>query len=423
MDRIRIKGGRELRGTVKISGSKNAALPILAATLMVDGPVLLRNVPRLKDIDNMCRILERVGMRCEWTPTGELEVVARDKTFYRAPYDLVRTMRASFVMLGPLWARRGLGEVSYPGGCVFGHRPVDLHLKGLAGIGAEIQRKNGYVIASGPVRGGTVFLGGPFGSTVLGTANVLMAAALGRGTTHIESAAVEPEIADLCNFLNACGARISGIGSHMLTVEGVETLMGCEWSIIPDRIEAGTFLTALMMTNSDVMVSHVEPLHMLAVLDRLQAAGARHEVGKDWVRNIPRKQHRITSVDVTTLPYPGFPTDIQAQFMSLMAIADGVSVITEKVYPERFIHAAELMRLGAQIRREGPSAIVHGTRALAGAPVMASDLRASASLLLLGLVCDGQTDVRRVYHIDRGYERIEQKFQHIGADIERIREG
>jgi UDP-N-acetylglucosamine 1-carboxyvinyltransferase len=423
VDRIRIKGGRELRGTVKISGSKNAALPILAATLMVDGPVLLKNVPHLKDIDNMCRILERVGMRCRWTPSGELEVTAKDKTYYQAPYDLVRTMRASFVMLGPLWARRGLGQVSYPGGCVFGHRPVDLHLKGLAGIGAEIHRKNGYVIASGPVRGGTVFLGGPFGSTVLGTANVLMAATLGRGTTHIESAAVEPEIVDLCNFLNACGARISGIGSHLLTVEGVETLTGCEWSIIPDRIEAGTFLTASMMTNSDVTVTDVEPLHMLAVLDRLQAAGARHEVGKDRVRNIPLQAHRIISVDVTTLPYPGFPTDIQAQFMSLMAIADGVSVITEKVYPERFIHAAELMRMGAQIRREGPSAIVHGTRALAGAPVMASDLRASASLVLMGLVCDGQTDVRRVYHIDRGYERIEQKFQRIGADIERIREG
>jgi len=423
VDRIRIKGGRELSGTVTISGSKNAALPILAATLMVDGPVLLRNVPRLKDIDNMCRILQRVGMNCHWTPTGELEVAAKDKTHYQAPYDLVRTMRASFVMLGPLWARRGLGEVSYPGGCVFGHRPVDLHLKGLAAIGAEVHRKNGYVIASGPVLGGTVFLGGPCGSTVLGTANVLMAATLGRGTSYIESAAMEPEIVDLCNFLNACGARISGIGSHLLTVEGVECLTGCEWSIIPDRIEAGTFLTALMMTNSDATVTSVEPLHMLSVLDRLQAAGARHEVGKDWVRNLPRKKSRITSVDVTTLPYPGFPTDIQAQFMSMMATADGVSVITEKVYPERFIHAAELMRLGAQIRREGPSAIVHGTRELAGAPVMASDLRASASLVLMGLVCDGQTDVRRVYHIDRGYERIEQKFQRIGADIERIREG
>ncbi len=423
MDRIRIKGGRELHGTVKISGSKNATLPILAATLMVDGPVLLRNVPRLKDIDNMCRILERVGMCCHWTPAGDLEVVARDKTFYQAPYDLVRTMRASFVMLGPLWARRGLGEVSYPGGCVFGHRPVDLHLKGLEAIGAEIHRKDGYVVARGPVRGGTAFLGGPFGSTVLGTANVLMAATLGRGTTYIESAAMEPEIADLCNFLNACGARISGMGGHVLTVEGVDTLQGCEWSIISDRIEAATFLTALMMTNSDVTVVDVEPLHLLAVLDRLQAAGARHEIGKDWVRNVPRENSRITSVDVTTLPYPGFPTDIQAQFMSLMAIADGVSVITEKVYPERFIHAAELMRLGAQIRREGPSAIVHGTRTLAGAQVMASDLRASASLVLMGLVADGQTDVRRVYHIDRGYERIEQKFQRIGADIERIREG
>lgn len=423
MDRIRIKGGHELCGSVSISGSKNAVLPILASTILIDGPVLLRNVPRLKDVDCMCRILNLIGIRTNRRPNGDLEVEAFDNTGYKAPYDLVRTMRASFVMLGPLWSRRGLGEVSYPGGCVFGHRPVDLHLKGLQAIGARIDRQDGCVTLSGPVTGGTVFLGGPFGSTVLGTANVLMAATLGKGVTYIEAAAQEPEIADLCKFLTACGAKITGIGSHMLVIEGVESLHGCEWEVIPDRIEAATFLTGAVMTNSDVTITDVEPHHLLAVIDRLRAAGATLEMGDDSVRNVPTSTGHITAVDVTTLPYPGFPTDIQAQFMALMAMARGVSIITEKVYPERFMHAAELMRLGAHIRREGPSAIVEGTEQLAGAPVMASDLRASASLVLMGLVADGHTDVGRVYHIDRGYEFIEKKFRGIGADIERIREG
>jgi UDP-N-acetylglucosamine 1-carboxyvinyltransferase len=423
VDRIRIKGGRELRGSVRISGSKNAVLPILASTILIDGPVLLRNVPWLKDVDGMCRILSHLGIRTNRRPNGDLEVEVVDKTRSIAPYDLVRTMRASFVMLGPLWSRRGLGEVSYPGGCVFGHRPVDLHLKGLQAIGAQIDRHDGYVTLSGPVTGGTVFLGGPFGSTVLGTANVLMAATLGKGVTYIEAAAQEPEIGDLCKFLNACGANITGIGSHMLVVEGVDSLRGCEWEVIPDRIEAATFLTGAVMTNSDVTITDVEPHHLLAVIDRLRAAGATLEMGDDSVRNVPTSTGNITAVDVTTLPYPGFPTDIQAQFMALMAMARGVSIITEKVYPERFMHAAELMRLGAHIRREGPSAIVEGTDQLAGAPVMASDLRASASLILMGLVADGHTDVRRVYHIDRGYERIEKKLRGLGADIERIREG
>lgn len=422
MDRIRIRGGRALRGSVAISGSKNAALPILAAALAVDGPILLRNVPRLKDIDNMCRILAALGVRSEWQADGSLELEAVDKTQYCAPYDLVRTMRASFVVLGPMWARRGVSRVSYPGGCVLGHRPVDLHLKGLRGIGARIDVEDGYVTVSGSVRGGTIYLAGNYGSTVLGTANVVMAAALGKGTTHIESAALEPEVADLCNFLNACGARIQGIGSHLLSIEGVETLTGCEWSVIPDRIEAATYLTCAGMLNAPVVVEHVEPRHMIAVIDRLRAAGLDLDVGVDSIRNVPTQDGKLVATDVTTLPYPGFPTDIQAQFMALMVRASGVSVITEKVYPERFMHANELARLGARIRREGPSAIIEGTDALSGAPVMASDLRASAGLILAGLVADGHTDVRRVYHIDRGYERIEQKLQAIGADIERIRD-
>jgi UDP-N-acetylglucosamine 1-carboxyvinyltransferase len=422
VDRIRIRGGRGLKGSVRVSGSKNATLPILAAVLLIEGPVLLRNVPRLTDVDNMLRILGRLGVLWHWNEDGSLEVEARDKTLYLAPYDLVRTMRASFVLLGPLWARRGVGTISYPGGCVFGHRPVDLHLKGLRDLGGLVEIKDGYVTISGSPRGNVIFMGGNYGSTVLGTANVLMAACLAEGTTYIESAAMEPEVADLCHFLSACGARISGIGSHLLVVEGVETLSGCEWSVIPDRIEAGTFLAGAVMTNSDVRVENTNPMHLLAVIDRLQAAGAQLEIGRDYVRNVPTPSGRLGAVDVTTMPYPGFPTDLQAQVMALVAKADGVSVVTEKVYPERFIHAAELQRLGARIRREGPSAIIEGTDELSGAPVMASDLRASASLVLAGLVARGHTDVRRVYHIDRGYERIEQKLQCIGADIERISE-
>ncbi len=423
MDRIRIRGGRGLEGSVRVSGSKNATLPILAAALLVDGPIVLRNVARLTDVQNLLRILGRLGIVHEWRDDGALVVEARDKTLYTAPYDLVRTMRASFVVLGPLWARRGCAAVSYPGGCVFGHRPVDLHLKGLQDLGGTIEMRDGNVVISGKPRGGVVFLGGNYGSTVLGTANVVMAASLAEGTTFLESAAMEPEIEDLCHFLNACGARISGIGSHLLVIEGVETLHGCEWSMIPDRIEAGTFLCGAVMTNSDVRVADCDPMHLLALLDRLRAAGARIEMGKDYVRNVPTATGALKAVDITTMPYPGFPTDLQAQFMALMARAEGVSVITEKIYPERFIHAAELQRLGARIRREGPSAIIEGTPHLRGAPVMASDLRASASLVLAGLVADGHTDVRRVYHIDRGYERIEQKLHGIGADIERISDG
>ncbi len=425
MDRIRVRGGRVLNGTVATSGSKNSALPILAATLLIDGPVLLRGVPRLKDIDNMLRILELLGMRVQRRSNGDLEIEAVDKTVHTAPYDLVRTMRASFFVLGPLWARRGQATVSYPGGCVIGHRPVDLHLKGLTALGADLQAENGYVTATGQPRGSTIFLGGSYGSTVGGTANTVMAAVLARGTTILEMAAMEPEIEDLCGFLNACGARIAGVGGHCLIIDGVERLHGCEWTIIPDRIEAGTFLIGAVLLNAPVTITNARADHLIAVLDRLRAAGAEFEVDAAGrtVRNVPTRSGRIEAVDITTLPYPGFPTDLQAQYMTLMAHAHGVSVITEKVYPERFIHASELVRLGARIRREGPSAIIEGCQQLIGAPVMASDLRASAGLVLAGLVARGHTDVRRVYHIDRGYERIEEKLQCIGADIERISDG
>jgi UDP-N-acetylglucosamine 1-carboxyvinyltransferase len=301
LDRIRIRGGRDLRGTVRVSGSKNGALPILAASLMVDGPIRLGNMPRLKDVENMLRILGRLGVWHEWQADGTLLLEAKDKTVYTAPYDLVRTMRASFVVLGPLWARRGVARVSYPGGCVFGHRPVDLHLKGLHDIGGVIEHADGYVTVGGRPTGGVVFLGGNMGSTVLGTANVVMAASLGKGTTWLECAAMEPEIEDLCRFLNACGAQIKGIGGHLLQIDGVDTLQGCEWQMIPDRIEAGTFLCGAVMLNSDVVVKDCNPMHLLSVIDRLRAAGAQLEVGTDAIRVVPTSIGRLRAVDVTTM--------------------------------------------------------------------------------------------------------------------------
>lgn len=422
MDRIRIRGGRSLSGTVPVSGSKNAALPILAATILCDGPVLLRNVPDLADIDTMLRILRYLGVRADRLANGDLHLEVVDHSRTEAPYELVRKMRASVVFLGPLWARRGEAHVSYPGGCVIGHRPIDLHIKGLRAVGAEIGQDNGFVSAKGPVLGGTVYLGGSFGSTVLGTANVVMAAVLGRGTTFLSGAAMEPEIVDLCHFLQACGANIQGVGGHMLQIDGVERLEGCEYTIIPDRIEAATFLIGALLTQSTLRVQGARPDHLLAVIDRLEAAGGSLRMGADWIENVPTHA-AIKACDVTTMPFPHFPTDLQAQFMTLMTRAEGVSVITEKVYPERFMHASELVRFGARIRREGPSAIIEGTPTLSGAPVMASDLRASAGLVLAGLVADGQTHVSRVYHIDRGYERIEAKLRRVGADIERVSEG
>ena len=404
-----------------MSGSKNAALPILAASILCDGPVLLRNVPNLADIETMFHILRHLGVQVERLASGDVHLQVQDASRTEAPYEFVKQMRASVVCLGPLWARRGAAHVSHPGGCVIGHRPIDLHTKGLRAIGAVIEQENGIVHTCGPVRGGSVFLGGPYGSTVLGTANVLMAAVLGEGTTFIEAAAMEPEVVDLCHFLQACGANIEGVGGHMLKVEGVDRLVGCEYTIIPDRIEAATFLIGALLMNSALRVDGARPDHLLSVLDRLEAAGAHVKSGPDWIENVPTGGE-IRACDVTTMPYPHFPTDLQAQFMTLMTRANGVSVVTEKVYPERFMHASELVRFGANIRREGPSAIIQGTPDLTGAPVMASDLRASAGLVLAGLVANGQTHVSRVYHIDRGYERIEAKLRGIGADIERVPE-
>jgi UDP-N-acetylglucosamine 1-carboxyvinyltransferase len=427
MDRFVIDGGVPLHGEVRVSGAKNAALPILAATLMADGPCRLEGVPDLEDVRTMVRILETLGVevRREAGPDGPesalvTEVVTPGRTC--APYELVKTMRASICVLGPLLGRRRRAEVSFPGGCVIGLRPVDLHLRGLEGLGARIEVEGGYIRADGTALAGgrEIWLGGPFGPTVTGTANVLCAAVLAPGTTVIQSAACEPEVTDLVRFLTAMGARIEGAGGPTLTVTGVEGLRGAAHRVIPDRIEAGTLLCAAAITGGDVTVRGAERRHLTAPLATLERMGVRVEAS-------PAGPLRVSGVgrprpaDVVTLPYPGFPTDLQAQFMALLTLADGNSFVTEKIYPERFIHVPELQRMGARIRKEGPTAIVQGVDHLSGCPVMASDLRASAALILAGLAARGRTEVDRVYHLDRGYERFEAKLAALGARIARTR--
>jgi len=419
MDKFVIEGGRRLHGRVRVNGSKNDALPLLAATLLVEGKTRLHGVPHLSDIAMMARILRELGAHVEHRPDGEVTVKVTDASRVEASYENVSTMRASVCVLGPLLARRGKAKVSLPGGCVIGVRPIDLHLKGFAALGAEIRAEHGYVIAEAKkgLRGGEIYLGGPFGSTVTGTANVLMAATLAKGTTVIENAACEPEVEDLARFLVACGAKIEGAGTHRLVITGVERLQGAEHTVIPDRIEAGTFMCAAAMTHGDLVIENVRFDHLGALVDRLRATGVPVERAEGGVR--VTGPERFHPVDVTTLPYPGFPTDLQAQFMALLARADGLSVINEKIYPDRFMHVAELNRLGAQVRKEGAAAIIHGVKELHGAPVMASDLRASAALVLAGLAAKGTTEVRRVYHIDRGYEHIEERLNRCGASIKR----
>ena len=420
MDTLLIEGGIPLEGTVEVRGAKNAALPILFATLLTDEQCVIRNVPELQDVLSTLQILRDLGMDCERRDDGAIIVEQASPDPYTAPYDQVRKMRASVCTLGPLLARRKRAKVSLPGGCVFGVRPIDLHLKGLAALGANIRISHGYVEAEvEELRGATIFLGGPFGSTVLGTANIMMAAVLAHGTTVIESAACEPEIVDLAGFLNAMGARVEGVGTPRLVIDGVPELSGAEYEVIPDRIDAGTLLIAGAITRGDVVVRKARPDHMAALTDTLRQVGLRVTAEGDAIR--VRSNGGFRSVDVTTLPYPGFPTDLQAQMMALLSIADGISVITEKVYPDRFIHVSELARMGASVRKEGPSAIISGVPTLSGAQVMASDLRASASLLLAGLVASRVTEVHRIYHLDRGYERIEERLGSLGAHIRRER--
>ena len=418
MDSIVIEGGFPLRGTVPISGAKNAALPILAATLLVDGECIIEDVPDLKDIRTMVRLLRELGCVVERNADSSLTVAVTDDTAVEAPYDIVKEMRASFCVLGPLLARRGKGRVSVPGGCNLGVRPVDLHLKGLRALGAKLDFDGGYVDGTGPLRGNEIFLAGAFGSTVLGTANVMMAAVLAEGRTVIEGAACEPEVADLAHFLLACGAKIEGVGSHRLVIDGVERLHGTTWRVIPDRMEVGTFMAASAATGGDIVCQGADPAHMGAVLEAFDQVGAGIERMDGAVRIVMTQRPR--PLDLTTLPYPGFPTDLQAPMAPVLALADGMSVVTEKIYPERFMHVAELIRMGASIRKQGPSAIIQGVERLSGTEVMASDIRGGASLLVGALAAAGNSTVHRVYHVDRGYERIEDKLERLGAKIRRI---
>ena len=410
-----------LKGAVAVSGSKNASLPILAASILADGPSTLRGVPELADIGAMGELMGDLGVRVSRQGDGAIRSVVEDESLGHAEYRRVRKMRASICVLGPLLAKRRQARVAMPGGCAIGSRPVDLHLRGLRALGAHIELQDGDILAKADrLAGAEIFLGGPFGSSVLGTANILMAAVLAKGRTVIESAACEPEIVDLADYLNEMGARVTGAGSPRVVVEGVDQLHGAEHQVIPDRIEAGTFMIASAMSNGEVALSNVRLSHMMAVVDKLREIGAGIEPHNGQV--IVYSARHLRPADVTTQPYPGFPTDLQAQILSLLCLADGNSAVTEKIFPDRFLHVAELLRMGADIRREGPTAIVTGVRQLIGAPVMASDLRASAALVLAALVARGQTVIRRVYHIDRGYETIENKLRALGADIQRAAE-
>jgi len=421
MDKLVIEGGVKLKGEVTVSGAKNAALPILAATLLTDQPCIIKGVPDLRDTNSMVKILRSLGKNAE-LDKGVAAVTRGKFTNYIADYKLVSTMRASFCVLGPLLGKLKKAKVSLPGGCVIGVRPVDLHLKGIKALGADIDIEAGYISAKATkLKGSRMYLGGAYGSSVLATDNVMMAAVLASGKTVIECAACEPEVADLAEFLIKMGAKIKGHGTPIIEIEGVKYLNGATHNVIPDRIEAGTLMVASLITGGDILIKNVFFQHLGALIDKLEEAGVASII-KAYSSLRVRGNKKLKAVNITTLPYPGFPTDMQAQMMSLMSVTPGISVITEKIYPDRFMHVAELNRMGAHIQREGPHAIVEGIKELSGAPVMASDLRASACLVLAGLAARGKTSVSRIYHLERGYENIEEKLGGLGAKIWREKE-
>ncbi|KTC94129.1 UDP-N-acetylglucosamine 1-carboxyvinyltransferase [Legionella erythra] len=418
MDKLVINGGKALNGEVVISGAKNSALPIMAATLLATDNVTIANVPHLKDVTTMMELLGQLGAHLIVDEKMNVQISASQVNEFVAPYELVKTMRASILVLGPLLARFGRADVSLPGGCAIGTRPVDLHLKALKAMGAEITVKNGYIKARcrrGRLQGKPLVFDTV---TVTGTENVLMAAVLAEGKTIIKNAAREPEVVDLANFLIQMGAQITGAGTPTIEVEGVEALRGGNYTVMPDRIEAGTYLTAGAITRGKVTVRRVKPDNLLSMLCKFEEAGAELTLGEDWV-TLNMHGLRPQAVNIATAPYPAFPTDMQAQFMALNAIADGASSVIETIFENRFMHVQELQRMGAQIRLNGNTAMINGVEKLTGAPVMATDLRASASLILAGLAAEGETFVERIYHVDRGYERIEEKLSTLGADIRR----
>jgi len=432
MDSFVIEGQTALCGEIVISGSKNASLPLMAAALLTNEEVILEDIPDLRDIRNMAGLLRELGCEVDVDGSGVMRLRVVDEGDSHARYEIVRTMRASICVLGPLLAKRGIAKVSMPGGCAIGERPVDLHLRGMEALGGEIDLEAGDITARcGGLCGKTIFLGGPFGSTVLGTANVMCAGVLADGFTVIESAACEPEIVELANLLNLMGGCVRGAGTPRVVIEGVKELHGARYRVMPDRIEAGTYAIAAAITRSDLTLRNCPVDCLLSLEDRLRAAG----VGMVCHGDEPGMRSRATvevcgsvvdvirPIQVTTQPYPGYPTDLQAQLMAMLCFADGISVVTEKIYPERFLHVAELSRMGAHLYRQGPTVVVEGGRRLVGAPVMASDLRASAGLVLAGLAASGTTTVNRVYHLDRGYEKMEEKLNAVGAKICRVDEG
>lgn len=417
MDKLIITGGTRLEGEIRISGAKNAALPIIMGTLLVNEPVKICNIPHLNDITTTMELLGRMGVSITMDEKMSVEVDASTIDKYVAPYDLVKTMRASILVLGPLLARHGYAEVSLPGGCAIGSRPVNLHIRGLELMGADIVVENGYIKAKAERLKGAKIVFDII--TVTGTENLMMAATLADGITILENAAKEPEVVDLANFLNSMGAKITGIGTDVITIEGVENLHGTTYKVLPDRIETGTFMVAAAVTGGRVKLKDTEPKYLDAVTVKLEEAGATITTGEDWIE-VDMKGQRAKPINIRTAPYPAFPTDMQAQFSILNALADGSSTITETVFENRFMHVQELQRMGSNIELQGNTAVITGVENLTGAPVMATDLRASASLVIAGLVAEGETVVERIYHIDRGYECIEEKLQQLGAVIRRV---
>lgn len=417
MERLIVKGGNRLVGTVKTSGAKNAVLPIIAASILGTSPSRLDEIPALEDVRTICAVLECLGIKVDASEPYTLKIDSREITSCEAPYELVRSMRASFLVMGPLLARKGYARISQPGGCAIGTRPIDLHLKGFEALGVKIEQGHGYIEASAPegMTGANIYLDFP---SVGATENIMMAAAMANGTTVLENPAEEPEIVDLANYLNQMGARVRGAGTNVITIEGVSELHGVQHSVIPDRIEAGTYMIAAAMTGGDVIIENVLPEHQKPLIAKLREAGALVEEDIDRIHVVG--SGRLKAVDIKTLPYPGFPTDMQAQMMAMLSVAEGRSKITETVFENRFMHVVELNRMGANITTEGRSAVITGPAHLTGCTVRATDLRAGAAMILAGLVAEGATEICDIYHIDRGYEEIAAKLTRLGADIKRV---
>lgn len=417
MERLIVKGGNRLVGTVKTSGAKNAVLPIIAASILGTSPSRLDEIPALEDVRTICAVLECLGIKVDASEPHTLKIDSREITSCEAPYELVRSMRASFLVMGPLLARKGYARISQPGGCAIGTRPIDLHLKGFEALGVKIEQGHGYIEASAPegMTGANIYLDFP---SVGATENIMMAAAMAKGTTVLANPAEEPEIVDLANYLNQMGARVRGAGTNVITIEGVSELHGVQHSVIPDRIEAGTYMIAAAMTGGDVIIENVLPEHQKPLIAKLREAGALVEEDIDRIHVVG--SGRLKAVDIKTLPYPGFPTDMQAQMMAMLSVAEGRSKITETVFENRFMHVVELNRMGANITTEGRSAVITGPAHLTGCTVRATDLRAGAAMILAGLVAEGATEICDIYHIDRGYEEIAAKLTRLGADIKRV---